>query len=370
MRMSKLAVLMAVIYLSFLVSACAGNLQVIINNDDKNKLSHLSGTILINIMSSEYHDYAFRLPMMTMQEIAKGKVVREEKSGRSVCQSSNFKNVWNKIRGKQYLDEKQFNMVFDRFDLSDLHPLVLELIRNRHKDVCNTKKIYKLREKSPIQPQKAYPSDFSINDQKSFAVYNSGVLSLLINLGNMTISNAFCNKPVNKPVWDKTGQYLAYATSTSSQPDELIAVTNIKDASVLMEKSINKHFDEIFWNQSKRKFEKWNQSKREFEETTYNSQDSLPDTDYNLVADIAWNPSSEYIAVLTYKSRIGLWPWELLPAAAGHPISHNTFFLSIYDMTGKELLTQKIISNVVNERRESVGSLVWTDGITESGLGR
>jgi hypothetical protein len=377
MRMSKSAVLIAVIYLSLLIAACAGSPQVIINNDDKDKISHLSGTILINIMSSDYHDFAFRLPTMTMQEIAKGNVVREEKSGRSICEGSNFKNVWSKIRGKQSLDEEQFKIVFGRYDLSELYPLSFELFRNRHNN-CDTKKTYKLKEINPIQPQKENytkydhtPPNFSINDQKTFAVYTYTKPALLIDLGSMTISNAFCNKPVYHPVWDKTGQYLAHVTTTptSNRYDEMIAVADIKNASVIMDKRINKHIEETLVvrdeSSGKMTFKQWNPSTRKLEEST--NTDSLSNSERIDVADIAWNPSSDHIAVLTSKSRIGLWPWELLAAAAGHPISHNTFFLSIYDMTGKELLNQKVVSNVVNGR----GSLVWTDEqITDPGLGR
>jgi hypothetical protein len=340
---------------------------------------------LISINGYECHEYAFRPSTNNMQEIAKDKIVIEEKNGRKVCQqSSNYKNVWNKIRGKQYLDEEQFKIIFGRYDLSGLYPLVFELIRNKYKEICDNKKNYKLSEKILTQFLeekyfKYYISRYSINNQKSFAVYNVNSIddpALLIDLSNMSISTAFCDIKVDHPVWDKTGQYLAYSTSPSHVPDELIATANIKNASIIMEKRINKPSMDCVLNPLTKKNEIWNPSTRKFEGPSFRKIEkinpvtgesefsmntyacgSLPSSDYIYIEDISWNPSSDHIAVLTHKSRMGKWPLELLGAAMGHARFYDTFFLSIYDMNGKELLTQKVVSDVANGK----GSIVWTD---------
>lgn len=320
----------------------------------------LAGTILINIMGRDYRDFAFDSSTKALRNIAKGKIVKEEKGGHtySVCQGSNYKKIWENIRGKQYLDEEKFKMVFAQFDLPDQDELLRYFtFRYDLAPVCNAKESYQLKKRNTFISKRIYPSCLSINVQNTFAVYSiyPGGPGLLIDLRNMTMSKAFCNRAVDKPVWDKTGQYLAYTTSSSSKPHEVIIINDVKNVSVLMVQHINKYVPHTVWNPTTRKSETWNPPVREFEDTVINSENGLPSPDYNLVADIAWNPSSEYIAVLTYTSRIGLWPWELLPAAAGHPISHDTFYLSIYDLKGTRLSLHKIITNVVNGR----GSLVW-----------
>jgi hypothetical protein len=320
------------------------------------------GTILINIMGRDYHDFAFHLSTRTLKNVAKGKIVKDEKDGKtfSVCQGSNYKYTWDNIRGKQYLDEDKFKIVFEQIDLPDQDTL-FRYFNFRYDRIadCNPKESYQLKKRNAFMSKEIYPSNFTVNEQKSFAVYSiyPGGPGLLIDFKNMTMSKAFCNRPVDKSVWDKTGQYLAYTTSSTSKPHEVITIKDVKNVSVLMVQHINKHVPDHVWNPSSRKIETWNPPTREFEDTTINSQESLPSSDYNVVADIAWNPSSEYIAVLTYTSRIGLWPWELLTAAMGHPIPYNTFYLSIYDTKGKKLLTHKVIGDVVYGR----GSLVWID---------
>jgi len=52
---------------------------------------------------------------------------------------------------------------------------------------------------------------------------------------------------------------------------------------------------------------------------------------------------------------MGIWPWELLMAFAGHRVPHSSFYLSVHSIAGELLLTRDIMSNVTNGQ----GSVVW-----------
>jgi hypothetical protein len=284
----------------------------------QNPSQPLGGTILINIRNpgfnyQNFRDFAFTVSTRSFQQIAKGRVVEEERNGLtySLCQGSKYETSWNKIRGIQKLDDDEFEKVFGQYDLSDLRTL---RHRNGGSD-CDRAKSYQLRKGSRIGAKREFPSRFSVNEQRTHAVYNliPEAPSLLIDLVTMTVSKAFCNKWVNKIVWDKSGRYVAY---TSSSSNKVITVTDIKTTVDILEKPIGRY-----------------------------------------VFDIAWSPSSNHLAVLSCTSRMGFWPWEIFFAAAGHPVWHNTFYLSLYDTAGKELLTQEVVGNIANGR----GSLVWID---------
>jgi hypothetical protein len=71
--------------------------------------------------------------------------------------------------------------------------------------------------------------------------------------------------------------------------------------------------------------------------------------------DITWSPDSSYIAVLTSTRWLGLWPWELLSAVAGHPVFHITFYLEIYDTAGHRVFDRRVKGGLKN----GSGSMVW-----------
>jgi len=285
----------------------------------------VSGTILINLQNySKYHDFTFSALTKTFHEVAQGKVVREEKNGRAydICEGSSYRANWEKIRGRQYWDEDQFKTLFGEFDLSNLKRFVPS-----GKTDCNPKKAYQLRKikDTAFRDQERFAHDiryyyFRINEQKTYAVYNlyPGSQALLIDLVNMSVFASFCNQNIDHIVWDRTGAYLAYAKSDSKDysAKKVITAKNIKSNDVIMEKSLGRY-----------------------------------------VADIAWNPLSDHIAVLTCTVRMGYSPWEIVAAICGHPVWYRTFYLSIYDITGRELISQKVMGNFA----DGGGSLIWSD---------
>jgi hypothetical protein len=55
------------------------------------------------------------------------------------------------------------------------------------------------------------------------------------------------------------------------------------------------------------------------------------------------------IVILSHDFRIGYWrPWELLPALAGHPISHNSFYLDFYSLEGNLIESTKMLEDITD----------------------
>ena len=64
---------------------------------------------------------------------------------------------------------------------------------------------------------------------------------------------------------------------------------------------------------------------------------------------------NDTIMILSRDFRIAYWrPWELIPALAGHPISHNSFFLDLYSLEGNLIESTKILDDIT----DAWGSLV------------
>lgn len=69
------------------------------------------------------------------------------------------------------------------------------------------------------------------------------------------------------------------------------------------------------------------------------------------VHSLAWSPDGNYFAVLysedvTKETLKRFLPLNLFADLVGHPISYDTFYLSIYDAAGKLLCTQNIIEKI------------------------
>lgn len=283
----------------------------------------ISGYIYINIKGgrSKYYDLSFSPSDNILHKINEGRIVKEEKNGRSldILSGSDYLKIREASRGLQDMSDNKylFNLIFGEYDLSSLDNMYQR--KEMRCKICDRKKTFYLKKAKHNTQETIFPSDFIINEKKTHAVYNPGYSnSFLIDLRNMEVSTAFCNDDIDDIVWDKTGQYVAYASSGSETRSTkfILMVIDVTSSTLKFIKAT--------------------------------------DTD-RTIEDIAWIPSSEYIAILSSTSRWGLWPWELLLAFSGHPVPHDTFYLSIYDIKGNELLTKEIISNVAY----GWGTLVW-----------
>lgn len=64
-----------------------------------------------------------------------------------------------------------------------------------------------------------------------------------------------------------------------------------------------------------------------------------------LIEDIGWSPSSKYISVLINCETKGYLPWEIILGLLGHPVSYNTFYLTLVNLENNgttQLFIEKI----------------------------
>jgi hypothetical protein len=73
------------------------------------------------------------------------------------------------------------------------------------------------------------------------------------------------------------------------------------------------------------------------------------------IADLAWSPDSDFIAVLEERERWGVNPFALLAAFAGHPIPHSRFLVIVLDPKGTVLASHPIPGSY----KYASGGLVW-----------
>ena len=66
----------------------------------------------------------------------------------------------------------------------------------------------------------------------------------------------------------------------------------------------------------------------------------------NRIDDAQWLNNS--IVIISRRSRLGYWPWELLVALAGHPVSYDTFYLECYSLEGKLIRSTNIIKDITD----------------------
>jgi hypothetical protein len=66
------------------------------------------------------------------------------------------------------------------------------------------------------------------------------------------------------------------------------------------------------------------------------------------IRGIAWSPNSRSLAVLSTSERLGKAPIELLSALSGHPVPHNTVFLSFIDFEASSVTEYRIQEDVVS----------------------
>lgn len=64
------------------------------------------------------------------------------------------------------------------------------------------------------------------------------------------------------------------------------------------------------------------------------------------VADLAWSPASDRLAIVTASERTGTSPTDAIGAAIGHPVGYCDFWLRVTDKTGRTILSLPLTSNL------------------------
>jgi hypothetical protein len=272
------------------------------------------GSILINLNNSDEF-IEFKVQNGNLVKTIGGKTTFFEKEGRthSICMSDNFKNIFNSERLYHYKEEERLEAILSQYDLEKLENLRSTFIRN--KGNLEGGRYFLTGPGKKFQHFWApYAYFFIPNRQFSHVIYyDYSFAGVLIDLTSKEISFPFGLDDLEHVVWNKEGQYVAYSLKRKWSRSTLL-IRDIKGR-IVLKKDIDKN-----------------------------------------VSDIAWAPESTYVALLTWKGRTGLLPWELLFALSGHPTVYSTFYLEVYDMGGDTLYTDKVKSNFKN----SSGYIVWS----------
>ncbi len=119
---------------------------------------------------------------------------------------------------------------------------------------------------------------------------------MLIDLADKHVWLAFGKDLLFSAAWDQSGQRVAYSSAKHWTDDSsLLVVTDIAKLTTLFRTTI----------------------------------------DQKHIYDIAWAPNGKYLAVLVVKHTYSLNPFALLSTISGHPVGYKTYYLAIYDLTGK-----------------------------------
>lgn len=75
------------------------------------------------------------------------------------------------------------------------------------------------------------------------------------------------------------------------------------------------------------------------------------------VKGLAWSPDSSLVAALSLTERGRISLMNTLSAISGHPVRYNTYYLTIYDISGRVVARTRLAEDVP----ASVTHLVWTN---------
>jgi hypothetical protein len=297
----------------------------------------IRGQILINITYFGYKFIEFKLQNGNLLKISEGKVIPidKERNIPSTDCSDDFKRIYWPERLYHYEKEDILAAIMSQYDLQRLEDI-------RERFVLSKGKLEKERYilTGPGKKFKhfwgKYADHYKPNKQLSYVIYYKPwpAVGALLDLNTQEVSFPFDLDDIENPVWNKDGRYVAYSAPNT------VNVWDKKGRYVESKKNRDDRYPSIL-----------------VIEDISTGKTLLRQNLEKYVADITWAPDSSAVALLTYTERISLSPGELLAAATGHPYPIRSFFLEVYDLSGKLIYNEKINS----ELKSSKGRLVWVN---------
>lgn len=273
-----------------------------------------SGSIMINIHNVEQY-VEFHVENGHLNQTDKGPSLRFEKDGVTHVkdESDSFRKAYYTEQLYRYEMEACIEQILSKLDLVKFEELLSDFIIREKADKSRT--ILTGPGKKPQSMWGKYADHFYPNRQLSHLIYyHYSFAGALIDLSTREVSFPFGLDGLMNLVWSNDGKYVAYSVLDENDQSILVIKDIVRDKTILR-KNIGKY-----------------------------------------PYDITWSPDSSHIAVLTSTRRLGIWPWELLSAAAGHPYYYITFFTEVYDTTGKLIFSKKAIGGFKN----GTGKIVWS----------
>jgi hypothetical protein len=271
------------------------------------------GTILINL--NDYNKYVeFQFTEGVIQKTGGGEARTYEEGGVTYVEerSDGFGKALHTQRLYRYDMEDRLAGILSQLDLQRAHDLLSDFV---HRGGKLERSSYVLTGpgRKPKYMTGAYADNFYPNRQLTYAVYRTFAGASLLNLSMNEMSFPFGTDDVKTLMWNDDGTQVAYI-SIDRKDRAALVVRDIAGDRTILRMALEKY-----------------------------------------PYDVTWSPDSSYIAVLTSTRFLGVWPWELLAAAAGHPYFHITFYLQIYDTAGNKVVDQRVKGGLKN----GSGSMVW-----------
>jgi len=321
-----------ILLLGIVIFSVLGNVAVGAQSTHNSLSSDISGKVLINVYEEYgkkgFIEYTLSLPDDVLKESNRGKVgsVIEHPVRLPMLSSGSFAKAyrterlyWDSMRDKLEANFSQGNMEY--FD---------HLLKT-------------LDSKKEGSFQAIYPSTGSIdkirfnrshlkylkpNRQFTYIIFSSEdsleSKSLLIDVLRKEVSFPFGDDLFYEYDWDRLGQRVAYSSS-KKWPDahSILVVKDVFKNATLFRLDLNK----------------------------------------KSIVDIAWDPSSQYIAVLSAIFSYSYNPLALLFTIFGHPVGYRTYYLELYDITGTPIhqSKDKDIDTFSAGRGSGLGAMVWVD---------
>lgn len=294
--------------------------------DGQATASEHQGKVFINVHDSDkFAEYKFSEGNLV--KTTDGKVSRFEKDGRTyeTPWTEEFKKLYYDNRIYRYGMEERLAGFFSQYDLEKLRNIQTRFFRHILFGEEQEFKIENIYLTGPGRKPKYfinYTYDFYPNKQFSHVIYRYSS-SVLIHLETKRVTFPFGIDDVQHIDWSSNGQLVTYSfqgyeakymlgdrpqSEIRDRDQATLVIVDILKEKTLLRKNLGRKY----------------------------------------IADVTWSPDSSHIGVISFKARLGVLPWELLLAIAGHPVYHNTFCVEIYDTKGNAV-----------EIKELEGSYKW-----------
>jgi hypothetical protein len=270
------------------------------------------GKIFINLYDSDNFS-EYELAAGNLVKTIDGKVSRFEKDGRTYSTSwtEAFKRLYYSKRIYRYDMEEKQAVFFSPYDLQRLQDIQARFFRHSlfgEEPEITTRNLYLA---GPGRKPKYFINftyHFFPNRQFTHVVHGNSS-GALINAETKGITFPFGIDTLEHNDWSSTGQFFAYsfqgykskyilgdrpAWEIKDRDQATLVIVDVSTEKTLLRKNLGERY----------------------------------------IVDLAWSSDSSHIGVIIVTPRLGVWPWELLAAMAGHPIYHNTYRIEVYDLKG------------------------------------
>lgn len=294
------------------------------------------GRILINVFDfTKFQEFTLKAGILSKTK--DGKVSRMEKDNRTqiVSWTEEFKELYLQNRAYRVGMRERIDEYLSKYDLIKLENMQTHFFRSF---LFENKKVYE-NENIYLTGPGRRPSYFNIsnyignkiypNREFSYAIYHH-LAAVLINLATNRITFPFGIDDLKNVDWNSNGNLVAYSLQ-GYQAKEMLGgrpqakIRNQDHGSLVIQDIIN-------------------------EKNLLRKSLGI-----KYVECLSWSPDSSYIGLITFKSRLGKWPWELLSALAGHPVYYKNFSVEIYDKEGNLLDLKEIEGSY----KFGIARIVW-----------